>query len=155
MDVRSISLNSLLKRWHWLCSDEYELLDMDEFGDLFLQSGDGPVLMLDIHRGELKELSNSVPHLEVDHQQEEGISNPFLPRIADQVGGAGQLSNPRKLYGYKVRPFTVEGVQHEAIVYVADLYEYLSYIAELECQLGNLPEGTKVKVVVKKSKSNA
>lgn len=151
MDVRSISLNRLLKRWHWLCSDEFELVDVDEFGDLFLQSSNGPVLMLDVHRGELKERAGSVTEFDEDRSAAEDDSHPFLHRVES----SGDVPKAQKLYGYKLRPFTADNVPNEDMVYVTDLYEYLGYIAELENQLGNLPEGTKVKVVVKKSKSNA
>src|SRR5580698_1835951 len=50
-DIDGISAEILLREWKWLTSEEFSLLAVNAFGDLFLQDVGGRVHRLDVTSG--------------------------------------------------------------------------------------------------------
>jgi len=58
-DIEGISLDKLLNNWKWLIPEEFRLIAVSPFGDLFLENIQGQVQQLDLVGGTVSMIAES------------------------------------------------------------------------------------------------
>jgi hypothetical protein len=135
----------LLVDWLWLCKEPMALLARNAFRDLFLRDESGHVHQLDVAIGNLTKVADSEAQfrelaLSVERQEE-------WFAVADEKAAIARGLEPNKTQciGFSVPlVFAESGTSDTA--YVADLYEHVSFLGDLNRQIADLPEGAKVRL---------
>jgi hypothetical protein len=121
------------------------LLARNAFRDLFLRDESGHVHQLDVAIGNLTKVADSEAQfrelaLSVERQEE-------WFAVADEKAAIARGLEPNKTQciGFSVPlVFAESGTSDTA--YVADLYEHVSFLGDLNRQIADLPEGAKVRL---------
>jgi hypothetical protein len=143
--VEHLSLERLLEEWRWLCPQTVVLIARNAFGDLYLRDEFGKILKLDVAIGQIKEVAESEAEFRRLAAMKEKREEWFAE--SDELAALRQGLKPGvgQCVGFKTPVvFAESGTPNNA--YVADLYEYLSFLGELHRQISQLPEGSKVRL---------
>jgi hypothetical protein len=143
--VEHLSLERLLEEWRWLCPQIVVLIARNAFGDLYLRDEFGKILKLDVAIGQIKEVAESEAEFRRLAATKEKREEWFAE--SDELAALRQGLKPGagQCVGFKTPVvFAESGTPNNA--YVADLYEYLSFLGELHRQISQLPEGSKVRL---------
>jgi hypothetical protein len=137
-----LELKQIAKDWDWLVDlDQFTLIEVSPFGDLFMKDTTDAFCLLDINMGELQ------------YAETAGISPielfpiAFDGRIAIDYIKAGLMPAEGQCFGYKVQLVT-SGSLESSNVYVATLTEYISFMGEFHRQIQDIPDGTTVTIKV-------
>jgi hypothetical protein len=135
-------LSVLAKDWSWLIDlDQFTLLEVSPFGDLFLKDSTGAFCLLDINLGELQyaEVAGSNP----------AVLFPMafdMVIVADYIK-AGLLPTDGQCYGYKSQ-LVAGGSLEPANVYVASAAEYISFMGDFHYQIKDVADGETITLKV-------
>jgi hypothetical protein len=123
------------------------LIARNVFGDLFLSDASGHVHQLDVAIGKLTKLADSEAEFREVALSPKGLEEWFA--VADERAAIarGLEPNHTQCIGFSVPlVFFESGFPNTA--YVADLYEHVSFLGDLNHQIADLPEGAKVRLRV-------
>ena len=155
MNIKDYLIDQSGKDWQELLCGWAEILPpvftiwlVNRFGDVILVTDDGSVHLLDIGGGRFERIADSKDHLADQADTDERANNWLLIPLVDQCLRAGLVLGPGKCYGYKIPPF-LGGEYTVGNTAVIDLAENYSFLADLWQQTKELPDGTRVKLVVK------
>ncbi len=147
--VGHLSVERLLKDWRWLCPQSLSLVARNAFGDLFLQDDAGTILWLDVATGRLTKIADSNESFRVLAASEELQQQWFAVNDEAQAARRGLIPDPEQCIGFATPLVFAESGNPEN-PYVADLHEHLSFLGDVHRQISELPDGAKVKLVIKK-----
>ena len=147
--VGHLSVERLLKHWRWLCPQSLSLVARNAFGDLFLQDDAGTILWLDVATGRLTKIAESNESFRVLAAREEMQQQWFAVNDEAQAASRGLIPGPEQCIGFAIPLVFAESGNPEN-PYVADLPEHLSFLGDVHRQISELPEGAKIKLVIKK-----
>ena len=145
--VHHLDVERLLVDWRWLCKEPMALIARSVFGDLFLRDESGHVHQLDVAIGKLTKVADSESEFRElaisTERQEEWFA------VADEKAAIarGLEPNHTQCIGFSVPLVFTEGGSPDT-AYVADLYEHVSFLGDLNHQIADLPEGAKVRLRV-------
>ena len=139
-------LEGLLHEWKWMVQGEFDLLAVNPFGDLFLKAADGTVHQLDITGGTISSVAQT--EIEFRGAAEDRRGEWFLERLAEQARQKGCSPGKGQCVGYKIPPIFKESANAPDNAYVADLYEFVSFMGDLHHQIGNVPDGGQVRLKI-------
>ena len=135
-------LKQLAKDWAWLIDlDQFILLEVSPFGDLFMKDRTSAFCLLDINMAELQYAQ--VP----GNNPAELFPIAFDFRIADAYIKAGMMPEEGQCFGYKIQ-LVAGGSLEVSNVYVATQSEYISFMGEFHHQIQDVPDGTAVHLKV-------
>jgi hypothetical protein len=150
--VQHLDIEKLLTEWRWLCPEEVRLLARNVFGDLFLITESGQVFRLDVSVGRLESVADSeeqflelagVPdnrHAWLAEKEEEAFAAKGLVAGADQC------------IGFDI-PLVFAADRRASKPYILDIYENLSFLGDLHKQIAEVPDGSKIKLRIKRTTS--
>ena len=149
--VEQLEVERLLLEWRWLCPDQMTLVARSAFADLFLRNEAGVVFWLNTAIGKLTEIAPSVTRFlamaETSEKQSEWFAEPDV-----QAGESrGLKPNATQCIGFSVPVVFAESGSVNT-PYIAELYEYVSFLGYLNRQISDLPDGAKVKLQVQPPK---
>ena len=146
-DVEQLSIDRLMEDWRWLCPQPVSLIARSAFGDLFLCDGSGKVLKLDVSLGQLTEVAESEETFRALAATVEKRDQWFAE--TDQLNAAerGLAPNASQCVAFKIPLIFAESGQPNN-AYLADLYEQVSFLGDLNRQVSQLQDGTKVRLKV-------
>jgi hypothetical protein len=148
--VEHLSVERLLSNWRWLCPEPVGLIARNTFGDLFLQKESGKVFKLDVSIEQLSEIAASEDEFRAMSAMAEKRQQWFGE--ADELAAAERGLSPNALQCIAFKtPLVFAGSGTPDNVYIADLYEQVSFLGDLNRQISGLADGTKVRLNVKKS----
>lgn len=147
-DVSGLSVERLLAEWRWLCAEPVVLLARSAFGDLFLRNESGEVLKLDVAIAQLAEVSASEEEFRKLAGTEEKRRDWFVEDNEIAAAKRGLTPNSQQCIAFKIPLMFAESGTPDN-VYVADLYEQVSFLGDINRQVSKLSDGTKVRLVVK------
>jgi hypothetical protein len=131
------TLREALQDWSWLRKlDEMDIVRTTCFGDVILRGQSGEEYILDVGGGELRAFD------EAEKKLTAGEGN-FIERMERH----GLKLSSGKCYGLK--PHAVFKAYEPDNIYVATTSEYVSFMGNFYGQIKDLPDGTKIRVVVK------
>jgi hypothetical protein len=141
--MKDIDFKTLAANWSWLIElDDYKLLAVSPFGDLLLRDTSNDIYLLDINSGELLQA-------EVSSENPETLFPDYFDGcLAHKYRQAQLFLKPGTCYGYK-RQTVIGGSYEVENVYIADVRDYVSFMGDFCSQIKDIPDGTKVKIVVK------
>jgi len=147
-EIDGISAARLLGEWQWLASGEFTLLAVNAFGDLFLQDAGGSVHRLDITGGTISVIATSTAEFREAAKDAAKKQDWFLEELARQAEGQGCSPGKGQCVGGKIPFVFAQSTSAPDNMYVADLYEYVSFMGDLHSQIKNVPDGGQVRIKV-------
>jgi hypothetical protein len=145
--VEHLDVDRLLSEWRWLCPQRMILVARTAFGDLFLRNEEGVIFWLDTAVGKLTQAARSELQFfelaELSEKQKEWFAEGDRQAALKR----GLNPTPAQCIGFSVPVVFAGGGAHDT-AYIADLYEYISFLGDLNHQISNLPNGAKVKLRV-------
>ena len=151
-DVDHLEIERLLREWRWLCPSPVALVARSAFGDLFLRNDAGIVFWLDVAVGKLTEVAQSETEFRQMSRKIENRNKLFAE--SDYLTAVARGLNPTssQCIGFSV-PIVFAESNSSDTVYIADLYEYVSFLGDLNRQISNLPDGAKVRLQIQPPKN--
>jgi hypothetical protein len=146
--VEHLELERLLADWRWLCRSPMVLVARNAFGDLFLRDDAGAVFWLNVAVGKLTKVSDCEANFHELASTAQKRQEWFAEADVQAAAKRGLEPNSLQCIGFKIPlVFAQSGSPDNA--YVADLYEYVSFLGDLNRQIATLPDGSKVQLRVK------
>jgi hypothetical protein len=115
------------------------------FGDLFLRDEADAVFWLNTTVGKLTKVASSEARFREMAETTEKRREWFAETDVQAFANRGLTPSPLQCIGFSVPLVFAEGGSSDT-PYIADLYEYISFLGDLNRQLSNLPDGTKVRL---------
>lgn len=144
-DVGDLSLERLLKEWRWLCPQTVSLLARNAFGDLYLREKEGKILRLDVAVGQIQQVAESEEQFRKLASTNDKQEQWFAASYETAAVRRGLKPGVDQCIAFKTPlVFAESGTPNS--VYIADLYEQVSFLGDLHRQLKDLPDGAKVQL---------
>jgi hypothetical protein len=139
----------LLSGWAPPLPSSFTVWLVNRFGDVFAVFDDGSVHMLDVGTGVLARIADDRSDFADQIDLGDNANNWLMIPLVDRCVAAGVALWPSQCYGYKIPPvlggeYTVENVAP------TDLSVYYSFMADICRQTKDLPNGTKVKLIIER-----
>jgi len=145
--VDDLDVGRLLSEWRWLCPQRMTLVARTAFGDLFLRDEAGAVFWLDTAVGKLSKVASSETEFCEEARTSEKRSQWFAEPDFRACIKRGLNPTSSQCVGFSV-PIAFAESRSSNTPYIADLYEYVSFLGDLNRQLSSLPDGAKVRLKV-------
>ena len=148
IDQQGKNWSELFSDWGSLVPHSFTLWLVNRFGDAFLALDDGSIHMLDVGGGSFKRVADSRDHFASLLDVEDNADNWLMIPLVDACVAAGMTLGAHQCYGYQHPPllggqYTVENFEP------TDLSVHYGFLASIFEQTKDLPDGTRVRVVVK------
>jgi len=144
--VDHLDVERLLAEWRWLCPNPMSLVARNAFGDLFLRDQAGQIHRLDVGIGKLLKVADSEAQFRelATSKREEWFAE------SDEVAAAvkGLKPNLTQCVGFSVPLVFRSGSTSPNKPYVADLYEHIAFLGDINQQIAKVPNGAKVQLVI-------
>jgi hypothetical protein len=145
--VDHLDVERLLADWRWLLPNRLSLIARNAFGDLFLRDDTGAVLWLDVAIGKLTKVANSEMQFQELAATNEKREKWFAEADEQAAAARGLKPNATQCIGFSV-PLVLSQSGSPDSPYVADLYEHVSFLGDVNRQISSLPDGAKVRLVI-------
>jgi hypothetical protein len=146
--VDYLSVERLLTEWRWLCPRKVALIARNAFGDLFVSDESGAVLELDVAGGKMSKVSESISEFRELSANPNRQEEWFAKKGELAAAARGFMPSASQCIGFSTPlVFAESGAENKP--YIVDIYEHLSLLGDLHRQIADLPDGAKVKLVVK------
>jgi hypothetical protein len=145
-DVHDLDVERLLETWRWLVPEPAALVARNAFGDLFLRTGDGKIVWLDVGGGERSEVTAS----EIEFYESLQDSDKRLVWMAEAdfetAKSKGLVPNDNLCIGFKTPIVFAESGSIPNNPYLAELYDHIAFLGDLHRQIRDVPDGAKVRL---------
>jgi len=155
IDVHDYLLDQSGKDWAELLSGYADVLPrsftvwlVNRFGDVFVAFDDGTIHMLDVGNCLITEIAGSRDEFATLIDLDDNANHWLMIPLVDQCVAAGMFLRDSQCYGFKVPPI-LGGAYELKNIEPTDLSVHYSFLSDIYRQTKDLPEGTKVRVVVK------
>jgi hypothetical protein len=143
--VEHLDVDRLLSEWRWLCPQPMALVARSAFGDLFLRDKAGKIFKLDVAIGQMNEVAESETEFRNLAVPKEKREQWFAESDELAAMERGLKPNQDQCVAFKTPIiFAESGTPNNA--YVASLYEQVSFLGDLNRQIAELPDGSKVQL---------
>jgi hypothetical protein len=147
LDQSEVDWKSLLSGWVGLLPEEFTIWQVNRFGDVIAVLNDGAVYLLDAGAGTFDRVAESRDHFLEQMDRGENADNWLLVPLVDACVAAGLVPLRRQCYGWKMP--MLGGSYSLDNVGLIDLAEYHFFLSDVWRQTKDLPDGTRIRVVVK------
>ena len=147
-EVGELSVEKLLHEWRWLCPEDLQLVAISAFGDLFLENRENAIFQLAVSAGTLLPISDSLAIFKSQATDPGNQKAWFHSDLEAQLERNGFRLGEKQCFGYKVPIVFKESATILENVYVADVYECVSFLGDLHKQLRDQADGAKVRINV-------
>lgn len=145
-EVDGLDTERLLAEWRWLCPNRLRMVARNVFGELFLQHESGAIFRLNTTTGKFSKVSESESEFQTLAKREK-CSEWFAESESLAYERLGLTPNSSQCIGFPVPAVFAEGGRPDT-AYVADLYEYVSFLGDLHRQIASVPDGSKVELKI-------
>ena len=145
--VQHLDIGRLLAEWRWLCPGHYKLVARDAFGDLFLEENSQPILRLDVSVGKIETIANSETQFRALLSNQEKRKEWFAELDEIEAARRGLIPNENQCIAFEI-PIVISAPGHSSKPYLADLYEQVSFLGDLNRQIADVPDGGQIKLIV-------
>jgi hypothetical protein len=146
-EVNGLETERLLFEWQWLFTGRMCLVAKNVFGDLFLRDDTGTVFWLNATVGRFDRVADSEREFReiavTTEKRKEWFAEPEMLAYRKR----GMSPGTSQCIGFSVPAVFREGGTPET-AYVANLYDYVSFLGGLHRQLSALPNGSRVQLRV-------
>jgi hypothetical protein len=137
----------LLSEWAPPLPRSFTVWMVNLFGDVIAVFEDGSVHLLDMGCGTLERLADSRNHFCDLADRKDNASNWLMIPLTDACRAAGMVLAESQCYSFKVPPI-LGGDYNVENVAPCNLSVHYSFMADIARQTRDLPDGTKVEIVV-------
>jgi hypothetical protein len=138
---------NLLADWSTALPPAFTVWLVNRFGDVFAVFDDGSVHKLDVALGTVDRVADSRDHFCEQLDNADKANNWMMIPLVDQCVSAELNLTHDQCYGYRFPPSLGGEYTVENVVPIS-LREHYSSLADLYRQTKDLPDGTRVKLVV-------
>jgi hypothetical protein len=143
----SEALSTLRHAWEWLVPDSYLAFMAGVAGDVFYEANDGSIHWLSTDSGALKEIATNRATFLTDLRDDAGRKWLLAP-IVDKLLEAGVKLEAGQCYGFKLLPI-LGGDYTPENMFALSAAEWYGFSGETHRQIQGLPDGTRVRLVLK------
>jgi hypothetical protein len=147
--VDDLDAERLLADWRWLCPLNVTIVDRNAYGDLFLRDEGGRVFRLNVAIGNLSLIAESEAQFLVLCQDADNREEWFAESDTRAAAERGLTPGPSQCIGFSV-PLVFAGSGFANNAYIADIYDHVGFLGDLHKQIAAVPDGAKVKLVIKR-----
>jgi hypothetical protein len=152
--VDHLDVERLLADWRLLCPGRMTLTARNVFGDLFLADESGRLFRLDVAVRKLTRVADSEAQFRDLAESYEKREDWFAEADEQAFAARGLKPEGTQCIGFSVPLVFAESGSPDT-PYVADLYERVSFLGNLNQQISSLPDGAKVNIHVKRRPSDS
>src|ERR1051326_799256 len=145
-DISEISSERLLHEWKWLGPGECKIVAVNPFGDLFLEDDKGRVHWLDVTAGTMSALALLASQFQEASKGTASRKRWFLEELAERAEQKRFRPGRGQCVGYRIPSVFKESSNAVENMYVADLYEYVSFMGDIHRQIRDVPDGGNVRI---------
>lgn len=139
--------NEFMSDWGFLLPASFTIWFVNRFGDVVLVVEDGSVHFFDVGVGTVERIADSREHFLILVDEDENANAWLMMDLADACVAAGIGLGPNECYGFKIPPILGGEYALDNIAPI-NLAEHYSFLADICMQTKDLPDGTKVEIVV-------
>jgi hypothetical protein len=140
--------SKLLSGWLGLLPPSFTIWFVNRFGDVIAVFEDESVHLLNVGVGSIEQIADNREHFISLIGEHDNATDWLLVDLTDQCVAAGFTLKTNQCYSYKIPPI-LGGAYEVANVAPADLAAHYSFLADIYSQTKDLPDRTKVEIVVK------
>jgi hypothetical protein len=138
---------AIISDWQWIVPSAFTIWLVNRFGDVFLVPENGTVQMLDLGGGSLRQVASSREDFIKKIDEGDNANQWLMIPLVDKCVAAGLILGQGQCYSYILPPilggkYTVENTE------VCDVEVHYSLLAQIQRQVKDFPDGTKVTMVV-------
>jgi hypothetical protein len=148
--IEHLDVERLLAEWRWLCPGRMTLIARNAFADLFLCNEAGHVLRLEVAVARLRRVADSEAQFRNVAQTAKNREEWFAESVEKVAADRGLTPNAEQCIGFS-EPLVLAETATPNPPYIADLYEHVSLLGNLNRQIAHLPDGTKVRLQAKRA----
>jgi hypothetical protein len=146
--VDVLDVERLLVDWRWLCPQTVTLINRSAYGDLFLRDEAGTVFWLDLATGSLSQIADSEPQFLALSEDADKLEEWFAESDTRDAAERGLIPGPSQCIGFSV-PLVFAESASENMAYIVDIYDHVGFLGDLHRQIATMPDGAKVKLIIK------
>ena len=150
LQVESLDADRLFVDWKWLYPEPVTLVARNAFGDLFFKGSAGTISWLQVDVGRITKIAASSSVFLEQLSSGENRETWLLEQDTRAFAEHGLQPGALQCIGFKIPIVFAEAGTYPDNAYIADLYEQVSFLGDLHRQLAEHPDGTKIKLVIKK-----
>ena len=147
-DISGVSTERLLHEWKWLVLGDCNVVAVSPVGDLFLEDGESRVHWLDVARGTISAIASSALEFREMTKNDANRNRWFMEELAAVAQRKGFRPGKGQCLAYKIPIVFKESTTAPENMYVADLYEYVSFMGDIHRQISDVPDGGKVRIKI-------
>ncbi len=140
---------TLLAGWGRELPSEFTLWMVNRLGDLIIVLPDGAVAFFDISSATLEVLAGSKDHFADLLAQDDNANQWLAIPLVDRLVAAGVTLKQGQCYGFKIPPI-LGGNYDDSNFEPTSIAVHYRLLADIHRQTRDLPDGTKIQVVVGK-----
>jgi hypothetical protein len=146
--VDHFDVDRLLSEWRWLCPQPLALVARSAFGDLFLHDDEGKIFKLDIAIGQMQEVAGSEAEFRSLASTKEKREEWFAESAELAASQRGLKPSHDQCIAFETPIIFAEGGGPNN-AYVGSLYERVAFLGDLNRQLSQVPDGSKVQLRIR------
>ncbi len=147
IDPTELDTERLLADWSWLIGGPVALVAVSTFGELLLRKPDGTIWFLNIHGGTFDQVAPSTSELERRMDVDSDFRDSLLKSSAlKELVAKGCKVGMGQCFTYKL-PIVLGNAQPE--ICTMGIYEAVGFLGDVHRQIKDLPDGSKISLVVK------
>ena len=139
----------LLSGWSPPLPTKFTVWFVNRIGDVIVVFEDESVHFLDVGIGIIKRIADSREDFFIKIDQDDNANNWLAIKLIDECVAHRMILGPHQCYGFKVPPILDGEYQIDNLV-PTDLAAHYSFLADIYKQTCEIPDGTEIRVVVKK-----
>jgi hypothetical protein len=139
--------NEFMSDWRFLLPESFAIWLVNRFGDIVLVVEDGSVHFFDVGAGTIRRVADNREHFCTLIDQDDNGNEWLMMDLTDDCVAAGLKLSANQCYSFKIPPI-LGGEYSVDNVAPADLAVHYSFQADICRQTKDLPDGTKVEIVV-------
>jgi hypothetical protein len=148
-DIENLDQDDILSCWRWRVPMVKSIIMVSCLGDLFLIGEDNAVYWLKTDCGDLIKAAETLDEFLEFLNDEEKVDNWFLPELINELIEAGKIIKENEVYSYKILP-VIGGEYNVDNIEPTDISVHFAMSGQICEQIKDLPDGTKVRIKVKK-----
>lgn len=117
----------------------------ERLGDLFLEDASDGVHQLDVASGTKRAIAASQIEFREAIKDPDRVKDWFLEDLAERAQQKGCTPGKGQCIGYKIPCVFKESADMPDNMYVADLYELVSFMGDVHRQINDVPDGEKMR----------
>lgn len=146
--VGHLDIDRLLAEWRWLYPNQARLVARNAFGDIFIADETGQIMRIDVAVGKLEVVAASEVQFREFAQNTENRESWFAESDEQRFSAKGLIPDKTQCIAFDI-PLVFADSGKTGKPYIADVYEQVSFLGDVNRQIKDMPDGGKVSLKIK------